>query len=101
MSQYTIIYKYGKCTRQLKIKRELKKFPSRSNGRWRKWLRNGFEWKVIKLLEDLSYILGCFNKRIIPLALVAIGYEMIIANSALRAVNKGLGLAIASGLSCR
>ena len=27
MSQYTIIYKYGKRTRQLKIKRELKNFP--------------------------------------------------------------------------
>ena len=44
MSQYTIIYKYGK----------------RKN-----------------------YLGGVFNKAIIPLALV--GYEMIIANSALRA----------------
>ena len=27
MSQYTIIYKYGKHTRQLKFKKELKNFP--------------------------------------------------------------------------
>ena len=55
---YTIIYKYGKRTRQLKFTRELKNFLSRINGRWRKSLRNGVEWKVIKLLDDLSYILG-------------------------------------------
>ena len=30
MSQYTIIDKYGKRTRQLKIKRDLKIFPSSS-----------------------------------------------------------------------
>ena len=30
MSQYTMIYKYGKRARQLKIKRELKYFPSRN-----------------------------------------------------------------------
>ena len=41
------------------------------------------EEEVIELLEDLYNILGRFNKTIIPLALV--GYEMIIANSALRA----------------
>ena len=32
MSQYTITYKYGKRTRQLKIKMELKNTPSRNNG---------------------------------------------------------------------
>lgn len=32
MSQYIIIYKYGKRTRQFKFKRELKHFPSRNNG---------------------------------------------------------------------
>ena len=32
MSQYTIISKYGKRTRQLKFKTELKHFPSRNNG---------------------------------------------------------------------
>ena len=41
------------------------------------------EEEVIELLEDLYNILGRFNKTIIPLALV--GYEMIIANWALRA----------------
>ena len=41
------------------------------------------EEEVIELLEDLYNILGRFNKTIIPLVLV--GYEMIIANSALRA----------------
>ena len=29
MSQHTIIYKYGKRTRQLKFKKELKNFPSK------------------------------------------------------------------------
>ena len=32
MSQYTIISKYGRCTRQLKFKQELKIFPPRNNG---------------------------------------------------------------------
>ena len=41
------------------------------------------EEEVIELLEDLYNILGRFNKTIIPLVLV--GYEMIIANWALRA----------------
>ena len=36
------------------------------------------EKEVIELIEDLSNILGVFDKTIIPLALV--GYEMIIAN---------------------
>ena len=36
-----------------------------------------------KSVTDLTIFLDCFNKTIIPLALV--GYEMIIANSALRA----------------
>ena len=30
--KYTITYKYGKCTRQLKIKRELKNFRRGNNG---------------------------------------------------------------------
>jgi len=32
MSQYTVIYKYGKRTRQLKFKKELRISPSRNNG---------------------------------------------------------------------
>ena len=43
MSQYTVIYKYGKRTRQLKFKRNLKNFPSRNDGGWRKSLRTGVE----------------------------------------------------------
>ena len=45
MSQYTIISKYGKRTRQLKFKKELKNFPSRNKGGQRKWLCTGVEWK--------------------------------------------------------
>ena len=43
------------------------------------------EKEVIELLEDLSNILGAFffYKTVIPLVIV--GYEMIMANSALRA----------------
>ena len=39
--------------------------------------------KIIKVGEIQQDFVGVFNKTIIPLALV--GYEMIIANSALRA----------------
>ena len=62
MSQYTIIYKYGKRTRQLKIKRELKNFPSRRNGGRRKSLRTAElnEKEVIESREDLPNILGAF-----------------------------------------
>ena len=80
---YTIIYKYGKRTRQLKFESQLKNLPSRNNGGQQKppWF-NGKE--VIELLEDLSnHLEGVFNETIIPLALA--GYEMIKANSALRA----------------
>ena len=44
------------------------------------WKSVGFTNKVGK---NSRYFVGIFNKTIIPLALV--GYEMIIANSALRA----------------
>ena len=55
MSQYTIIYKYGKRTRQLKIKRELTNFPSRNNG----GCENRFapelnEKEIIELLENAT-----------------------------------------------
>ena len=55
--QYTIIYKSGKRTRQLKFKRELKQ-------QWRTE-KNHFapelnEKEVIEPLEDLSNILGAF-----------------------------------------
>ena len=65
MSQFTIIYKYGKYgkrTRQLKFKRGLKKFPSQET-----MAAGGHcfapelnEKEVIELLEDLSNILGAF-----------------------------------------
>ena len=65
MSHYTMLSKYGNCTRLLKIKKKLKTVV--------------FTNKVGK---NSRYFLGAFNKTIIPLALV--GYEMIIANSAPR-----------------
>ena len=58
MSHYTMLYKYGKQT-------------------------HDFGGVFILGLVYISYFRGVFNKTIILLALV--GYEMIIANSALRA----------------
>ena len=64
---YTMLSKYGICTRPLKIKNIVK---------------IGCFYKLSR--EEFSlYFVGVFNKTVIPLALV--GYEMIIANSALRA----------------
>ena len=58
MSHYTMIYKNGERMRDF--------------------------WAYLFLLQSsFLYFGGVFNKTIIPLALV--GYEMIIANSALRA----------------
>ena len=55
MSQYTIISKYDKRTRQLKFKNEIKNFPSRNNGGQRKSLRTGEnEKEVIELLENAT-----------------------------------------------
>ena len=53
MSHYTILSKYGNCTRLLKIKNKL------------------------KIEKNSRYFVGVFNKTIIPLTLV--GYEMKIA----------------------
>ena len=61
-----MLSKYGNCTRLLKIKNNLK--------------IGCFTNKVGK---NSRYFVRVFNKTMIPLALV--GYEMIIANSALRA----------------
>jgi len=61
MSQYTIIYKSGKVTRQLKFKRELKHFPSRNKAvDENRFAPELDEKEVIELLEDLSNILGAF-----------------------------------------
>ena len=58
MSHYTILYKYGKRTRD-------------------------FFWAFLLLFQSSFLYFGIdFNKTIIPLALV--GYEMIIANEAPR-----------------
>ena len=65
MSRYTTLSKYGNCTRLLKIKNKLK-----------------IGYFTGRILDILCSFLKK-NKTIIPLALV--GYEMIIANSALRA----------------
>ena len=65
MSHYTMLSKYGNCSRQLKIKNNLK---------------IGCRVFTNKVGENSPYFAGVFNKTIIPLALV--GYEMIIANSA-------------------
>ena len=59
-----MLSKYGNCTRLLKITNKLK---------------IGCFYKVGK---NSRYFVGVFNNTIIPFALV--GYEMIIANSALR-----------------
>ena len=59
-SQYTIIYKYGKCTHQLKKgakKYSLKKKMVASRNHFTPELN---EKEVIELLEDLSNILGAF-----------------------------------------
>ena len=66
MSHYTMLSKYGNCTGLLKINNKLK---------------FGCFYKFIR--EEFSILWGVFNKTIILLELV--GYEMIIANSALRA----------------
>ena len=60
MNRYTILFKYGNCTRMLKIKNKMKVG----------WLTN----KVGKISR---YFVGVFNRIVIPLTLV--GYEMIIS----------------------
>ena len=55
MSQYTIIYKYGKRTRQLKIKREVKNFPQETMAAGENRLAPELnEKEVIELLEKQS-----------------------------------------------
>ena len=66
MSRYTMLFKYGNCTRLLKIKNKMK-----------------IGWFTNKVGKVTRYFVGVFNRIIIPLALV--GYEMIIENSVLRA----------------
>ena len=63
--------KYGNCMRLLKIWLKIKSK-----------LKIGFFFFSNKVGKNSRYFLGVFNKTIIPLALV--GYEMTIANSALR-----------------
>ena len=67
MNHKTMLSKYDKCTRLLKIKTS--------------WKSDVFTNEVGK---NSRYFVGVFNKTIIPHALV--GYEMIIANSALRSL---------------
>ena len=62
----TMLFKHGNCTRLLKIKNKMK-----------------ISWFTNKVGKIPQYFVGVFNRMIIPLALV--GYEMIIANSVLRA----------------
>ena len=66
MSRYTMLFKYGNCTRLLKIKNKMK-----------------IGWFTNKVGKVTRYFVGVFNRIIIPLARV--GYEMIIENSVLRA----------------
>ena len=63
----TMLSKYGNCMRLLEIIKNLK---------------IGCFYKCI-VGKNSRHFVGVFNKTIIPFALV--GYEMIIANSALRA----------------
>ena len=65
VGRYTMLFKYGNCTRLLKIKNKMK-----------------VGWFADKVGKNSRYFLGVFNRIIIPLALV--GYEMIKANSVLR-----------------
>ena len=65
MSHYTMLFKYGNCTRQLKIKTS--------------WKSVVFTYKVGK---NSPYFVGVSNTTIIPPALV--GYEIIIAKLAAR-----------------
>ena len=61
-----MLSKYGKCTRLLKIKTS---------------------WKSVvfkKIGKNSQYFVEAFNKTIIPFALL--GYEMILASSALRSL---------------
>ena len=68
MNRYTMLSKYANCTRLLKIKIKLKIGRS-----------------LNKVGENSRYfVCFFFYKTIIPLALV--GYEMITANSVLRAL---------------
>ena len=62
-----MLFKYGNCTRLFKIKNKMMKTG---------WFTNKV-WKISQYFNDVV------NRKIIPLALV--GYEMIIANSVLRA----------------
>ena len=66
MSHYTMLSKYGNCTRVLKIKTS--------------WKSVVF---TVKVRKNSRYFVGVLNKTIIPLALVV--FEMIKANSALHA----------------
>jgi len=54
MSQYSMIYKYGKRTRQLKIKRKLNNFPSRNNTGENCCALELNEKEVIELLENAT-----------------------------------------------
>ena len=66
MNRYTMLFKYGNCTRMLKIKNKMK-----------------VGWFTNKVGKISRYFVGVFNRIVILLTLV--GYEMIIANSVLRA----------------
>ena len=61
-----MLFKYGNCTRLLKIKNKMK-----------------IGWFTNKVGKISRYFVGVCNRIVIPPALF--GYEMIIANSVLRA----------------
>ena len=60
MSQYTIIYKYGKCTRLLKIKRELKNVPQETMAAGEN--RSAPELNEKAVIELLGYV-GLLDMR--------------------------------------
>ena len=66
MSRYTMLFKYGNRTRLLKMKNKME-----------------IGWFTNKVGKNSQYFVGVFNRIIIQLALV--GYDMIIANTVLRA----------------
>ena len=60
MSQYTIIYKYGKCTRQLKLKRVLTIFPQETMAAGKNRFGPKLNEKEVIELLDLPNTLGAF-----------------------------------------
>ena len=63
MSRYTMLFKYGNCTRLLKIKTKMK-----------------LGWFTNKVGKVTRYFVGVFNRIIIPLIpRVCVRYDMVVS----------------------